>query len=290
MNEQNTNSKAYNPRDHLIKIKTKQGLKDYYPAAYRLYELNLRYENHSFMSEIIHLDLEHNFVIVKCTLYLGGDPDMSPRKTEALKGGLLSELDKVETAAKARCARDFGISTEFTLLDDLEAEQAEVSPTQDMVSAHAVEQVTKAERNGQVSNHLEAARKLFASTYSVEPDALMERWTAYKVSVLGKSIEDSDLTAEQLARVHGSIVAKQKEQAQQSKPARTASTVQAFFAKTYKVAAVDLDTRWSKFKAHVLGAEVADTDLTEEQLNQINSFVSQQYQKQQSQRLVQKVS
>ena len=83
----NTLSKPYNPRDHLIKIKTKQGLKDYYPAAYRLYELNLRYENHSFMSEIVHMDLERNFVIVKCTLYLGGDPSMSPRKTEALKGG-----------------------------------------------------------------------------------------------------------------------------------------------------------------------------------------------------------
>jgi hypothetical protein len=216
---------------------------------------------------------------------------MSPRKTEALKGGLLSDLDKVETAAKARCARDFGISTEIAMLDeDLEGEQAEVTSTQSTVSVHPVEQVTKAESNGHVSNHLEAAQRLFASVYRVQPDALMERWRAYVVSILGTPVDDSDLTNE-LARVHGSIVAKQKEQqAQQHKPARTASTIQAFFAKVYKVQAVDLDTRWARFKAHVLGAEVADTDLTEEQLNQINSFISQQYQKQQSQRLVQKVS
>jgi hypothetical protein len=257
-------------------------MKDYYPAAWRLYELNLRYENHSFMSQIIHLDIERNFVVVKCTLYLGGDPAMSPRKTEALKGGLLSELDKVETAAKARCARDFGISTEIALLDDEDMDGVEV--------IHPAEPVTKAESNGHVSNHLEAAQRLFASVYHVQPEALMERWNAYKTSILGASIGDSNLTDEQLARVHGSIVAKQKEQRLQQKPARTASTVQAFFAKTYKVAAVDLDTRWARFKAHALGAEVADTDLTEEQLNQVNSFISQQYQKQQSQRLAQKVS
>ncbi|MBV9688339.1 MAG: hypothetical protein JO202_01380, partial [Ktedonobacteraceae bacterium] len=50
--------KAYNPRDHLIKIKTKQGLKDYYPACWRLYELNMRYPNSNFRSDILHLDVE----------------------------------------------------------------------------------------------------------------------------------------------------------------------------------------------------------------------------------------
>jgi hypothetical protein len=169
-------------------------------------------------------------------------------------------------------------------------QQAEVIPAQNTVSTHSVEQAVKTERNGHVSNHIEAAQGLFASTYNVQPDALIERWQAYTVSILGIPVDDSDLTAEQLARVHGSIVAKQKEQAQQRKPARTASTVQAWFAKVYKVTPTDLDTRWTRFKAHVLGVEVADADLTEEQLNQINAFASQQYQKQQSQRLVQKVS
>lgn len=112
----NASAKSYNPRDHLVQIRTKEGLKDYYPAAWRLYELNMRYPNANFRSEIIHMDVERNFVIVKCTLYLGnGDPDLASRKTEALKQGLLSQLDKVETAAKARCARDLGISTELAL-------------------------------------------------------------------------------------------------------------------------------------------------------------------------------
>ncbi|MBV9691072.1 MAG: hypothetical protein JO202_15345, partial [Ktedonobacteraceae bacterium] len=61
-------TKAYNPRDHLVKLKTRNGEVDYYPAAWRLYELNLRHPDANFRSEILHFDLERNFVIVKCTL------------------------------------------------------------------------------------------------------------------------------------------------------------------------------------------------------------------------------
>jgi hypothetical protein len=165
-------------------------------------------------------------------------------------------------------------------------------------AAEAGEQVTKAERNGHTYNHLEAAQRLFTSTYHVQPDALNEQWSAYKTSILGKSIDDSDLTDEQLARVHGSIVAKQKEQAQQAiqqqgqqhQPARTSATVQAFFAKQYQVKPVDLDTRWAAFKKHVLKIEAADNDLTGEQLDQLNGYISRDWQERQSQRSVRKVS
>src|SRR5215470_6823836 len=86
MSEQNgtgPTARAYHPRDHLVKIGTKEGLKDYYPAASRLYELTLRYPDANFTSEIVHLDVEHDFVIVKCCLYLGPDYSLSDKKTEA---------------------------------------------------------------------------------------------------------------------------------------------------------------------------------------------------------------
>ncbi len=139
----NTSTKSYNPRDHLVQIRTKEGLKDYYPAAWRLYELNMRYPNANFRSEILHMDVERNFVIVKCTLYLGnGDPDLATRKTEALKQGLLSQLDKVETAAKARCARDLGISTELALdIEDGEDRDESTVQAQDAAALTAVRPV-----------------------------------------------------------------------------------------------------------------------------------------------------
>ena len=115
--------KPYNPREHLVKIRSKDGgMKDYYPAAWRLYELSLRYPNANFSSEIMLLDVERNLVVVKCRLYLGASYEQSDKKTEAMKSGSLSTLDKVETAAKARCARDFGISTELALETDLDGE------------------------------------------------------------------------------------------------------------------------------------------------------------------------
>jgi len=118
------NSNGYNAHDHLVTIRAKDGSqKPYLPAAWRLYELALRYPNANFASEILLLDVERNLVVVKCRLYLGASYEASDKKTEAMKSGPLSSLDKVETAAKARCARDFGISTELAL-DISEVEEA----------------------------------------------------------------------------------------------------------------------------------------------------------------------
>ena len=101
----------YNPNSHLVNI---QG-KPYYPAGWRLYELVLKYPVANFETELLYIDVEHNLVVVKCRLYLGIDWATAEKKTEAVKSGRLDQVDRVETACKARCARDFGISTEYAL-------------------------------------------------------------------------------------------------------------------------------------------------------------------------------
>jgi hypothetical protein len=118
----------YSAHDHLIQIKAKDGsLKDYYPAAYRLYELRLRFPNITIESEIVHMNEEKNFVIVKAIIYDGKTYEEATRRASSLKQGLLSALDKVETAAKARAARDYGVSTELAL--DSEPEEDLDTPT-----------------------------------------------------------------------------------------------------------------------------------------------------------------
>ena len=108
---------AFNPKEHLITVgKDRSGKATmYYPAAWRLYELNLRYPNANFKSEIIYHNEEKGTVIVKAYLYLGSNYGDSDKKAEAMKQGSITSLDKVETAAKARAARDFGIGTEYAL-------------------------------------------------------------------------------------------------------------------------------------------------------------------------------
>ncbi len=145
---------AYEPAKHLIKIKSKDGqLRDYYPSPWRLYELQLRYPNANFESSLLFFDVEHNLCIVKVRLYLGADYGLSEKKTEALKSGPLSSLDKVETAAKARAARDFGISVEYALdteIDDLPPGATE--PAQQRVISNGIRPLPQRTGNYASSN------------------------------------------------------------------------------------------------------------------------------------------
>src|SRR6266852_6307905 len=112
---------TYSPAEHLVQIRAKDGtLKDYYPANWRLYELRLRHPTITIESEIVHMDVEHNLVFVKAWIFDGKTYAESERRASSYKQGLLSALDRVETGAKARAARDFGIGTEYAL--DMEAE------------------------------------------------------------------------------------------------------------------------------------------------------------------------
>lgn len=281
MSQPVTNQPDYTPQEHLIVLKTPDGPKEYYPFNWRLHEFRLRYPGGVLDAQIIQVDLERDFVIVKAT---ASEDGLDNCKGVGLQTGSLVLLHQVTNHAKVQALADLGIGCPWPVIFEDELDDAKI-----------VKQAVEASSNGHTPNHLESARRLFASTFNVQPEALVERWAAYKVNILGAPVDDSDLTPAQLARVHGSIVAKEKELAQHSgqqhKPARTASTVQAFFAKQYQVKPVDLDTRWAKFKAHVLKTEITDDDLTEEQLSQLNAFISQQYQKQQAQRpVVRKVS
>ena len=206
-------AKAYNARDHLIKMRTREGLKDYYPACWRLYELTLRYPNANFMSEMVHLDVERDLVIVKCRLYLGADYDLSDKKTEALGQGRLSALDKTETAAKARCARDFGISTELALElgeEDLKADGTEgVGTAETTVAPTHPPEPSNGHKPLPVS--LDAVRALVWSVYHVALEQQTpEKWAKYKESVLGSDIPDALLTESDRARLHGHALSQQK--------------------------------------------------------------------------------
>ncbi len=180
--------KPYNPREHLVKIRSKDGaMKDYYPAAYRLYELTLRYPDANFSSEIILLDVERNLVVVKCRLHLGASYEQSEKKTEALKSGPLSTLDKVETAAKARCARDFGISTELALEWDEESVTSEATDN--------------AEERASTVKALQLEAKACGLVES------KEQWMSFKRQVLGAGVANANLQVHQIAQFRGAIEA-----------------------------------------------------------------------------------
>ncbi len=172
---------AYNPNSHLVQIKAKDGsLKDYLPAAYRFHELNLRYSNANFSTDLIFYDLEKNFCVVRVRLYLGADYELSDKKAESMKQGLFTALDKVETAAKARCCRDFGIGTEYAL--DMEAEE---TPAGQDTSEHLATIKAELKTLGQVRNP--------------------QQWSSWKKTVVGRDLPDNKLSSVHITKMKAAI-------------------------------------------------------------------------------------
>ncbi len=280
----------YHAHDHLIKIKTKDGPKDYYPAAWRLYELHLRYEEANFSSDLVLMDVERDLAVVKCRLYLGPDYQMSHKKTEALKSGPLSRLDQVETAAKAECARDFGCGTEYALVYIDDPERIDVPSSPDPMTAHPVEQspewLAQTNNDGHVPVHtVEAVQAAFLAASHLPPTNLAEQWTVLKTNVLGAAVADQDLSDGQLAQLHQAVLEQRQrppvsqQQGHSHRPALTTGTVQAFYAKTYRVKPDELEAQWSKFVAGVVQKTLPTDTLTSDDLLKLNYIISQEYQR-----------
>lgn len=152
-------------------------MKDYYPASWRLYELSLKYPNANFSSEVLFFDVEKNTCLVKVRLYLGADHELSDKKAEAHKSGPYTSLDKVETAAMARAARNFGVGTEYAL----EFEAEDMAPgAVTLASIKATVRKLKIVRNP-------------------------EQWYSFKRDALGEDIPDEQLTELHLSTLHGKV-------------------------------------------------------------------------------------
>jgi len=280
----------YHVHDHLIKIKTKDGPRDYYPAAWRLYELHLRYEEANFSSDLLLMDVERDLAVVKCRLYLGPDYQMSHKKTEALKSGPLSQLDQVESAAKAECARDFGCGTEYALVYIDDPERIDVPFSAGLLTAHPVEQsaawTAQTNNDGHTPVHtMEAVQAAFAAASHLPPAQLAEQWAVLKATVLSTAVADQDLSDGQLAQLRQAVLESRRQQPvlqQQEythKPALTTGTVQAFYAKTYRVKLGELEAQWSKFVAGVVQKTLPTETLTNDDLLKLNYVISQEYQR-----------
>ena len=182
---------TYSPAEHLVQIRAKDGtLKDYYPANWRLYELRLRHPTITIESEIVHMDVEHNLVFVKAWIFDGKTYAESERRASSYKQGMLSALDRVETGAKARAARDFGIGTEYAL--DMEAEDEQADEGKRGITLAEVKEAVKT--LGLVHN--------------------LQQWQAWKKTVIGRDIPDERSSAGHIAKLKRAIdQAKQGSQA-----------------------------------------------------------------------------
>jgi hypothetical protein len=189
--EQNLQAlETYNPVEHLMQIRAKDGtMKDYYPANWRLYELRLRFPTITIEAEIVHMVVEHNMVIVKAWIFDGATYAESGRRASSYKQGLLSALDKVETGAKARAARDFGIGTEYALDKEAEDEPAD------------------GDKRGATLNEVKEAVKTLGLVHNPQ------QWQVWKKTIIGRDIPDERLSSGHLAKLRRAVEQAQSNQA-----------------------------------------------------------------------------
>ncbi len=189
-----TQQQSYNAHEHLIQIKGRDNQqKDYLPASWRLYELRLRYPHITIESEIIHMDVEHNFVIIKAIIFDGKTYEESDMRSSSMKQGLLSALDKVETAAKARAARDFGVSTELALDSEPEDDLDPPSPLANKPTQKGNLSVVPQNGTPPVSPLIVELQGMYTYARDLGLVTDLMSWEKLKVEILGNAVHDEDM-------------------------------------------------------------------------------------------------
>lgn len=210
MTQQNTIT--YAAHEHLIQIKGKDGqTKDYYPAAWRLYELRLRFPHITLESEIVHLDVEHNLVIIKAIIFDGKSYNEAERRASSFKQGPLNMLDKVETAAKARAARDFGVSTELALDSEPEEDIPDVVPASSQAKSKAPLSMVPAQPASETPPPLvEMLHGMYEYACQIGLISNLVGWEALKVDILGYAINDEKMSVGQVEQIRKGLAERKR--------------------------------------------------------------------------------
>jgi hypothetical protein len=209
-----TQTTTYNSHEHLIKIKGKDGqVKDYLPANWRLHELRVTCPTATIESEIVFMDQEHNFVIIKATIFDGTSYEESTRRASSMKQGLLTSLDKVETGAKSRASRDFGIGTEFALEaepeEDLDPAPAQNAPANTKATTRG--NLSMVPQNGtEPSPLLGALQEMYIYARDLGLVKSTVDWEALKVDILGKALHDEEMQAADVEKMRKGLAERKK--------------------------------------------------------------------------------
>jgi hypothetical protein len=213
----------YNPAEHLLKweaydkTKKKNVIVNYYPASWRLYELRLRYPTAKFDINILLMDQERNFCVIQAKLYVGPDYETAEIRSIAHKQGFLTELDRVETKAKARAARDLGISTELALdMDEDVAQQDMPSAGTTVTEEHPQQSQSRqvAPQGPQLDNESKARlNSLFERVMALRllKASTQKAFLMWASEVLGEAITQPNHFIGKIDKLEQCVIAKEKE-------------------------------------------------------------------------------
>jgi len=212
----------FNPKKHVIEIKTGQGNKEYLPVQWRLVWFRSLCPEGSIETEMLHLDWntefseeawEWNSQIRKSEKVRKVAPGVAVFRAVVKDGqggvatGTKSEkgvsfpdfIEKAETGAIGRALAALGYGTQFTGDEMQEGQRFADSPTNKQDETPEQPQKQKFELTPE---YLKAE---WAKVYKIAPDQIAERWPKFIAWVLGEAIADQDLDKIQMSKLNGRI-------------------------------------------------------------------------------------
>jgi hypothetical protein len=229
-NEQQT-TRNFDPHEHTIQLKSKAGSQDYLPVQWRLVWYRSVCPQGTIDTEEIVVDLDRE---VEAEAFVW---NAEKRRSEKVikqakgyarfravvtdgKGGRATAtgseaavdfpdfIEKAETKSVGRALAMLGYGTQFA--PELAEKDRIVDAPVDRSEQH--ETSSKSSENTAMSSEVDKLRSRWGNAYGIPDTTFEERWSKYKIYLLGKNIADPDLTEYHRGRINGDLV-KQERQA-----------------------------------------------------------------------------
>ncbi len=104
---------TFNPNEHISKIKTKQGLKDYLPIQWRLVWFRDAHPHGEITTELLQLDLERKIAVFKA-IVIDGEGGIATGHGTECEADFPDYIEKAETKSIGRALAALGYGTQFT--------------------------------------------------------------------------------------------------------------------------------------------------------------------------------
>jgi len=192
---------TFNPSEHLSKIKTKQGMKDYLQVQWRLVWFRELCPQGTIETEMVHLDTEKKLAVFKAVVADGKGGNACGHGSESEKD-FFDYIEKAETKAVGRGLAMLGYGTQFTG-DELDEDHRIVDTpvTQAKPALQTVPAQPHAQDDG-TRERLTQVKQLFATIFKTE------KWEPFKVHTLGLPVADEGLSIDELDRLYAALLDK----------------------------------------------------------------------------------
>ncbi len=172
---------AFNSQEHLTKIKTKQGMKDYLQVQWRLVWFREQNPQGTIETEMVHLDTEKKLAVFKA-IAADGKGGLAMGHGSESEHDFADYIEKAETKSVGRALAMLGYGTQFT--------GDELDETPRIVDSPVI-----VHQDEKPDSPLATVKAEFLRLFKPA------KWEALKVGVIGVGVIDSALDDKEIARL-----------------------------------------------------------------------------------------